>query len=84
MQLLLGRAYDDKDVQEVIVRRSGLDWIIARPVILTNRPKTGRYKVLDVPKDWRSGVISRADVADFLVKQVEDATYLRKTPVLTS
>ena len=83
-QLLFGRAYDDKDVQEVMVRKSGLDWIIVRPVILTNGPKTGRYEVLNNPKDWRSGTISRADVADFLVKQVQDPAYLGKTPVLTS
>ena len=83
-QLLLGRAYEDKDVQEVMVRKSGLDWIIVRPVVLTNGPKSGRYKVLDNPKDWRSGTISRADVADFLVKQVQDPGYLGKTPVLTS
>jgi len=82
-QLLLGRAYEDKDAQEIIVRRSGLDWIIARPVILTNGPKTGRYRVLCDPKDWRSGTISRADVADFLVKQAQEPAYLGKTPVLT-
>ena len=83
-QLLLGRAYEDKDVQEVMVRKSGLDWIIVRPVVLTNGPKTCRYKVLDNPKDWKSGTISRADVADFLVKQVQAPAYLGKTPVLIS
>ena len=40
--LLLGRVYDDKDVQERIVRRSKLDWVIVRPVILTNGPKPRR------------------------------------------
>ena len=83
-ELLLGRAYEDKDAQETLVKRSGLDWIIIRPVILTNGPNTGRYKVLDHPKDWRSGTISRADVADFLLKQVQDSSYLGKTPVLTN
>ncbi len=83
-QLLLGRAYEDKDVQEAMVRKSGLDWIIVRPVVLTNGPKTNRYKVLVDPKDWRSGTISRADVADFLVKQVQDPAYLGNTPVLIS
>ena len=83
-QLLLGRAYDDKSVQETIVRKSGLDWVIVRPVILTSGPKTGRCNVLCDPKDWRSGTISRADVADFLIKQVQDRTYLGKTPVLTN
>ena len=82
-QLLLGRVYEDKDAQEMIVRRSGLDWIIVRPVILTNGKRTGRYKVLCDPKDWRSSTISRADVADFLVKQVQGTAYLGKTPVLT-
>jgi hypothetical protein len=40
--LLLGRVYDEKDVQERIVRRSKLDWVIVRPVILTNGPKPRR------------------------------------------
>jgi hypothetical protein len=38
VHLLLGRVYDDKDVQERIVRRSKLDWVIVRPVILTDGP----------------------------------------------
>ncbi len=82
--LLLGRAYDDKDVQEQIVRRSGLEWMIVRPVILTNGPKTGAYRVLTNPRDWGFGCISRADVGDFLVKQIDDDTYLGATPVLTT
>ena len=35
------------------------------------------------PRDWRCGFISRADVADFLVKEIDDNAYLRKTPLLT-
>jgi putative NADH-flavin reductase len=82
--LLVGRIYDDKDVQERIVRRSKLDWVIARPVILTNGPKTSAYRALVDPRDWTCGFISRADVADFLVKQIDDNAFLHKTPVLTS
>ena len=82
--LLLGRIYDDKDVQERIVRRSKLDWVIVRPVILTNGPRTNAYRALVDPHDWTCGFISRADVADFLVKQIDDAAFLHKTPVLTS
>ncbi len=81
-ELVLGRVYDDKAVQEMMIRRSALSWVIARPGVLTNGPRTGRYKSLDRPADWRSGTISRADVADFLVKQVEDDAYLGKTPAL--
>lgn len=81
-ELMLGRVYADKAVQEMMIRRSALSWVIARPGILTNGPRTGRYKILDRHADWRSGTISRADVADFLVKQVEDDAYLGKTPAL--
>jgi uncharacterized protein YbjT (DUF2867 family) len=79
---VLGRVYDDKNVQEHLIRSSDLAWTIARPVILTDRPATHRYRVLLDPADWRSGTIARADVADFLVKQVASDEYLRKAPVL--
>jgi uncharacterized protein YbjT (DUF2867 family) len=82
--LLLGRVYDDKDVQERIVRGSKLDWVIVRPVILTNGPKTNAYRALVDPRGWTCGFISRADVADFLVKQIDDDAFLHKMPVLTS
>jgi uncharacterized protein YbjT (DUF2867 family) len=82
--LLLKRVYDDKDVQEWIIRSSGLDWTIVRPGLLTNRPAVGRFQVLAAPKDWRFGVISRADVADFLVRQIDDRALIGSTPLLIS
>jgi putative NADH-flavin reductase len=81
-RFFFGRAYDDKDVRERLIKDSDLDWTIARPGVLTNGSRTGRYKVLEEPLQWRNGTISRADVANFLVRQIEDLTYLRKTPVL--
>ena len=80
--LLLKRVYDDKDVQEWIVRSSGLDWTIVRPGVLTSGRRTGRYEILDKPSQWRNGMISRSDVAEFLVRQIEDRTYVRRAPVL--
>jgi putative NADH-flavin reductase len=80
--LLLKRVYDDKDVQEWIIRSSGLDWTIVRPGLLTSGPATGRYRVLSVPQEWRFGFISRADVADFLVRQVDDRAFIGATPLL--
>jgi uncharacterized protein YbjT (DUF2867 family) len=80
--LLLKRVYDDKDVQEWIIRSSGLDWTIVRPGLLKNSPVTGRYRVLTTLTDWRFGAISRADVADFLVRQVDDRTQIGTSPLL--
>jgi putative NADH-flavin reductase len=81
--IFLRRVYADKDVQERIIRRSRLDWTIVRPTILTNGPGTGKYRVLVNPREWTSGFISRADVADFIVRQIDDVNLLHKTPVLT-
>jgi len=80
--LLFKRVYDDKDVQEWIIKSSGLDWTIVRPGLLTNRLATGQYRVLTAPNDWRFGTISRADVADFIVRQVDDRALIGTTPLL--
>ena len=80
--LLLKRVYDDKDVQEWIIRSSGLDWTIVRPGLLTSGPAASRYRILSAPQEWRFGVISRADIADFLVQQVDDRTLIGATPLL--
>ena len=82
--LLLKRVYDDKDVQEWIIKRSGLDWTIVRPGLLTDRPATGRYRVLTASRDWQAGTVGRADVADFLVRQVDDRALIGTTPLLVS
>lgn len=81
-RLVLGAAYDDKDRQEVIIRGSALDWLIVRPTILTSGPRTGRYRVFVEPRSWRNGLISRADVADFLVREAVEPRLSRATPVL--
>jgi putative NADH-flavin reductase len=80
--LFLKRVYDDKDVQEWIIRSSGLDWTIVRPGLLSNRPATGHYRILTAAHDWRFGLITRADVADFIVRQVDDRALIGATPLL--
>jgi putative NADH-flavin reductase len=81
-QIVFGRAYDDKSLQEKMIKENELDWTIARPGVLTNGPQTGNYQILSEATQWRNGIISRADVAEFLVRQIGDQTYIRKTPVL--
>ena len=78
----LGTAYADKDRQEALIRESGLDWLIVRPTILTNGPRTRRYLVLRDRRAWRNGLVSRADVAHFLVSQAADGDLSHEGPVL--
>ena len=82
--IILQRIYEDKTVQENIIRSSELAWTIVRPAMLTNGPATGRYHVLTDAKSWRGGFISRRDVADFLIGQLADSSCIGKTPLLVS
>lgn len=74
--------FADKVRQEKIVRQSDLDWIIVRPARLTNGPGTGHYTSGDPLHIGMNAKITRADVADFLLKQVSDNTYVHSAPRL--
>ena len=81
-QLVFGRAYEGKSVQERLIQDSGLEWTIARPGVLAGGRRRGRYRIVADHSKWRNGIISRAEVADFLVRQIEGRTYLCQAPVL--
>jgi uncharacterized protein YbjT (DUF2867 family) len=78
---LLGNAYRDKDRQEATITASGLEWTLVRPTLLTNTAKRGRYQVLTAG-NWRNGMISRADVADFIVTALADRSHVGQAVVL--
>jgi len=79
---ILGRAYADKGIQESMIKACDLDWTIARPGILTNSQRTGKYQVLVEPETWRQGLISRADVGHYLVTAAEEGSHIHKTPAI--
>jgi putative NADH-flavin reductase len=58
------------------LREHDWDWIAVRPMQLTDGPRTGQYRV-DPEGLPKGGVrISRADVADFMLKQVASNEYV--------
>jgi putative NADH-flavin reductase len=78
--LLLKGVFADHARQENYVRASQLDWIIVRPGNLTNGRRTGTYRHGFAADDRTIKVaVSRADVADFMLKQLTDNTYLRQS-----
>jgi hypothetical protein len=79
---LLRDEYADKEAQERIVHESDLEWVIVRPMILTNGPWTNDYRIGVDLKPGRHPYISRADVADFLIRQLADDTFVRKMPAI--
>ncbi len=73
----------DKETMEDAITASQLDWVIVRPTILTQGAKTGKYRE---GQDLRVSIlprISRADVADFMLKQLQDDTYLHQAPTIS-
>jgi putative NADH-flavin reductase len=79
--LLRNIAIDHAEMER-IVKASGLDWTIARPPRLTNGPCRQRYGITDdqLPPGSGGGAasISRADVAHFLLNEVEHTAHLRR------
>ena len=81
VDIFLRHAFADHDNQEAVLRQSSVDWIIVRPPHLKDGPHTQTYQHgfptegADI-KVW----ISRSDVADFMLKQLADDTYLHNTP----
>jgi putative NADH-flavin reductase len=82
--LVQGRKMLDKERMEELVRRSAVDWTVVRPPALTNGPRTGRYRV---GEDLRIGLtsrVSRADVADFMLRAAADAACVGRAPAIAS
>ena len=72
----------DKTAMEVVVRDSGLDWIIARPPILTDGAATNKITVLG--KNEVGHTITRADLAVWLVAQLEGEQYIGQSVVVVN
>lgn len=65
-----------------VLQASDLDWTIARYPRLTDGAHTGKYRVSYIGKD--SGTqISRADGADFVLKELTEKKWLRKAPIVS-
>ncbi|MGB3135453.1 MAG: SDR family oxidoreductase, partial [Nodosilinea sp.] len=76
--LVLRNAIADHEDKERIIRQSDLDWVIVRPAGLTDDSPTGDYRYGETIEFGAK--IARADVADFMLKQVADNAFLQKTP----
>lgn len=78
---MLRNVYADHTEQEAVVKGSGLDWTIVRAAILKDDPASGKYTV---GNSGKVGQINRADVAAFLVEQVDGSGYSEQAVSVTS
>lgn len=84
IRFLLRDIYVDKEAGEEAIRRSGLDWTLVHPTRLTDRPRAGQHRVGERLDLRGMPAIARADLADFLVTQVADTSYLRRGVLVSS
>jgi uncharacterized protein YbjT (DUF2867 family) len=71
----------DKLRQEKLIEESDLDWVIVRPAALTNGAARDRYRHGPEVGNYLLPVrISRANVAEFMLRQLTDDTYLGSAP----
>jgi putative NADH-flavin reductase len=68
----------DASGMEHVFANSGLDWTIVRPPRLTDKPRKGAYRVREDHLPRFGFTISRADVADFMLKCAENHVSSRK------
>jgi putative NADH-flavin reductase len=79
LKYFLKDVYADKTKMEEIVTNSDLNWTVVRPGRLLDKELTEKYRIENkLFKGINIGGINRADVADFLIKQAEEQTELKK------
>lgn len=82
--LLLRKAYADHGLQEQHIKSSELDWTIVRPGALEEGKRTDRYQHGFSPTTRNLKLtISVADAANFMVRQIQDDTYIHHAPGLS-
>ena len=76
---LLRHEVADHEVKEAAIVESFVDWTIVRPPKLTDGRLTAAYRVgEDIRARTPLPMMSRADVADFMLRQLTDAAFIRK------
>jgi putative NADH-flavin reductase len=72
----------DSSANVKVIQASNLDWTIVRFPRVMDGARTGKYRVAYLGQD--SGTqISRADGADFVLKELTGKKWLRKAPVVS-
>jgi putative NADH-flavin reductase len=67
-----------------LVRESDTDWTLVRVTLLGNGPGGGTVRAGYLGRDEVGGRISRADLAAFMLDQVQDTTYARRAPAVSN
>lgn len=80
----VGPKMRDKESMEALIRASDTDWTIVRPPALKDTAPTGRYRTGTDVRIRLTSAVSRADLADFLVREAVTPGYLHRAPQIAA
>lgn len=83
LKLAARHVLEDMTRTVAAVRASDLDWTVVRVPMLTDGPATGSVRVGHVGVDTGPR-IARADMARFMLEQLDDPTHVRASPVISA
>jgi putative NADH-flavin reductase len=84
MSTLLREPFRSQREQERLLAASPAQYTIVRPPRLLDRPAIGRYRVQADGLPPSGTTIPRADVADFMTRQLTDKAWIRRSPYLAT
>lgn len=82
LKALSGHVLEDAEHHLAVLQESGLDWTVVRGPRLTENPGKGTYRVGWVGVN-ASTQISRDDLADFILTQVDDRSFVGQLPFVS-
>lgn len=83
IKLFLKDVFMDRENQLAVLKSSSVDWVAVRVPRLTDEPARGSVKAFfGNPSPGMK--VTRADVADFMLKQLTDDQWLRQAPILSN
>ncbi|MBL8471530.1 MAG: NAD(P)H-binding protein [Rhodocyclaceae bacterium] len=80
--LLLRSEVQDKEAMEAQLEASSTDWTVVRVGRLTDEPARGTWRAADDGSIRGSGSIARADVAAFMLGELDSTAWTKRLPVL--
>ena len=81
LKVLLKNLFEQREKQLQLLRGSGLEWVAVRLPRLVDEPGTGDWR-LGHPQMGPKLVVSRADLAEAMLKQLSDDTWVGKAPII--
>lgn len=83
IKLIPGHMYQDGADHAALLRASSADWVLVRSPVMTEGKSSTNYRTGYFPLGFTCAA-TRADVADFMLKNLTDDTWLRQMPLIRS